>query len=361
MVDKGIQKLNHLDFKSAAAEHPGSKRRETGLDAIIQQQDQYRSLRLLSARVIQVSISQLRICVARLLPQCPVIAVLTPLLSKDRKGETFLSRLLSFLIVDSLLHLASNGFLYAQNGFISTWVCSVKRIISVATNDTSALPSNPATTPFLFYHLLFPIGEYLYGSPNVSNVQRLPFDICLKWASSSRLRYEVRTLKPVAEHSTLNLPRTISLYRYLHYYQSQNIMEPNGIYIILSVARLSPIGESTSPTKTRSSAFSTMPNNATSGWLVIRHGRAQIDQILGNPSMTSQTPESRCRAWALDGHVPTRVARLHNMGIVDVADTSVVIAKAYELADMVRASIELGQGNIMLRRYNFISPFWVFL
>ncbi|EEH05790.1 conserved hypothetical protein [Histoplasma capsulatum G186AR] len=58
-------------------------------------------------------------------------------------------------------------------------------------------------------------------------------------------------------------------------------------------------------------------------------GLAQIDQILGNPSMTSQTPESRCRALALDGHAPTRVARLHNMGIVDAADTSVVMAKPY--------------------------------
>lgn len=42
---------------------------------------------------------------------------------------------------------------------------------------------------------------------------------------------------------------------------------------------------------------------------------------------------------------------------MDTADTSVVMAKAYEPADVVRASIDLGQGNILLHRYKIIPLF----
>ncbi|KKZ60277.1 hypothetical protein EMCG_04988 [[Emmonsia] crescens] len=140
-------------------------------------------------------------------------------------------------------------------------------------------------------------------------------------------------------------------------------MEANGIYVILSVATVEYhwgiyIAEGVEGGVVHHA------NNQTGGWsyerrhtknllrskmlaLALRvgtvplpQGHAQIDQILGDPGMISQEPGFRCRAWALDG-----VARLHNMGIVDAPDISVVMAKAYELADANRANIELGTGE----------------
>ncbi|KKZ60276.1 hypothetical protein EMCG_04987 [[Emmonsia] crescens] len=63
----------------------------------------------------------------------------------------------------------------------------------------------------LFYRLLLPIGEYLYGrgTYGVCNVQRLPFNLYLKRSWSSRLQHEARALELVAKHTTLNAPRVL--------------------------------------------------------------------------------------------------------------------------------------------------------
>ncbi|OAX80795.1 hypothetical protein ACJ72_04862 [Emergomyces africanus] len=143
-------------------------------------------------------------------------------------------------------------------------------------------------------------------------------------------------------------------------------MEPNKIYVILSVSPVEYHWEIYVSDDVAQSGVIHHANNATGGWSYERKhtdttvrsqmlalalkvgtvpvplpdGRAQIDQILGDPAMISQAPEFRCRAWALDG-----VARLHKMGIVDAPDTSVVMAKSYELADANRTNIELGLGK----------------
>lgn len=140
-------------------------------------------------------------------------------------------------------------------------------------------------------------------------------------------------------------------------------MEANGIYLILSVAAVEyHWGIYVAESATRGVIHHA--NNAQGGWsyerkhtqtlvlskmlalalkigaIPLPQGHAQIDPILGNPSMISQDPGFRCRAWALDG-----VARLHSMGVVNAPDNSAVMARAYQLANANRSNIELGTGS----------------
>ncbi|OAT13121.1 hypothetical protein BDBG_17741 [Blastomyces gilchristii SLH14081] len=139
-------------------------------------------------------------------------------------------------------------------------------------------------------------------------------------------------------------------------------MEPNGIYVTLSVnATEYHWGIYVTGDDLRQGVAVHHANNKTGGWsyerkytnnlvrskmlaLALRvgtvplpQGHAQIDHILGDPSMISQDSGFRCRAWAMDA-----VARLHDAGIVNAPDVSEVMTKAYEIANANRSKIEQG-------------------
>ncbi|KAK2763870.1 hypothetical protein FQN54_009488 [Arachnomyces sp. PD_36] len=124
-------------------------------------------------------------------------------------------------------------------------------------------------------------------------------------------------------------------------------MEANGIYVILSVAAVE-YHWGIYVADDDEGGIVHHANNATAlalrvGTIPLPQGHAQIDHILGNPNMISQTPGFRCRAWTMDG-----VARLHNMGVVNAPDISEVMTKAYELADANRVNIEQGTGKYVV-------------
>ncbi|KAK2798467.1 hypothetical protein FQN50_008827 [Emmonsiellopsis sp. PD_5] len=121
-------------------------------------------------------------------------------------------------------------------------------------------------------------------------------------------------------------------------------MEPNGIYVILSVSVTEcHWGIYVTGDDLRQGGVVHHANNKTGGWsyerkytnnlvrskmlalaLKVRtvplpQGHAQIDHILDDPNMISQDSGFRCRAWAMDA-----VARLHDAGIVNAPDVSEV-------------------------------------